>query len=290
MADSVDQRWWRQYLPSHKPFHSTALPVLHQEVESDSPPLELGLCVWLCRLIEYSRRDVVWLLILGHERPCSFRPVHWNTCAGSPECHRRVWLPWGHHATRKPSYRERPRVMCCLCVTPAHVPEAWVDKPSDESVLQVSCYPQPLSLPGWGPRHHGAETSHLSCGLSKFSTHKHQGQNEMFLSRCLVWGYLVTRNSNWKNGCCLYCTTHMLGSVLNVFTHLLFTATLLGNCIIISLLYKWRSWHVEKLSNLPKVTHLDLKLCGTRVCTSFYYTQLPCHRQTCDQETSKKIT
>lgn len=181
--------------------------------------------------------DVVWLLILGHERPCSFRPVHWNTCAGSPELPQKSLTP-----LRPPCYQEaklQGEATCdvlSLCVTPAHVPEARVDKPSDESILQVSGYPQPLSLPGWGPRHHGAETSHLSCSLSKFSTHKHRGQNEMFLWRCLVWGYLVTRNSNWKNGCCLYCTTHMLGSVLNVFTHLLFTATLLGNCIIISLL------------------------------------------------------
>ena len=100
MADHVEQRCPRRYLPSHRPVHNAAVP-LREEVGAGLLPANwVGLWLWFCVCVnyEYGRRDAVWLLILGHERPCSL------PCSPGILC-REPWdAPKGLTLLRPPSY------------------------------------------------------------------------------------------------------------------------------------------------------------------------------------------
>lgn len=122
-----------------------------------------------------SRSDFVWFPRLGQTRQYSFCLVSWDACLWSLEmkCRKSNYLetamPWG-----SPHHGERP----CICVL-ADIPANSQHQLPGMSGWAFRCFqtlaiklPRPSSLPSWGPIHHGTETSHPHCVLSKFMTHR----------------------------------------------------------------------------------------------------------------------
>lgn len=125
-------------------------------------------------------------------------------------------------------------------------PDVGVNEASDQSSLQLSTQPQPLSLPRRDPRHHETEISHpsqafvtghkavlgtYSCPTNTKDTMKYLFQGAQF------WSNQLHNSSNQKNSCGLYCPNNLLGTVFNALTHGLVTEILVSEVLLLPTFY-----------------------------------------------------
>lgn len=138
MADSADQRWLRQLLPSHMSSYNTALPLLHQECGLILLPSNwMGFWLWLRDCVNWwsTAEGMLWFWVLWSQ---AVHLVHWNTYARNPE------LPHkGLTFLKPPSYEEgKPRGEATVDAP------AWSLSPSSPSTGHVSGWVfQPVQPP-----------------------------------------------------------------------------------------------------------------------------------------------
>lgn len=115
----------------------------------------------------------MWPLRLAHERPCTFIRLSWNILSQV--------FPHGMLSSRNPvatpGFMEKPRVCFRSIVLPcpdfeSFRPGLWVEKPQDNSSVQLSkqlhTTPIPSTGPSSGPRHREQRRAFPMAALSEF--------------------------------------------------------------------------------------------------------------------------
>lgn len=170
-------------------FNSVASKLSHQGEEAHAFPLKLGWPsvptgnqqnlaeVMLCDFWCWARKGqavsalVSWNTHLpDFPSNGAFSGIH-LPCCDQPKQHGKT--PWRHAR-----WRDLAKPSLWVVLTPA--PDMWVKDPPDDSNPQPAEFPPThWSLPSWGPRRPGAETSHPHCALFEILTHRIHDYNKM---------------------------------------------------------------------------------------------------------------